>query len=155
MITTNGGIIIVDYLKSDKDVIIPSEIDGLPVTAIGKWAFANSHLTSVMIPDSVTSIASFAFSHNKLTSVAIGSNVIFIGEGVFARNQLTRIAIPSSVTHIGQLAFLNNPLMSVTIGDIEIPVDLSSEWIGYYREQIEEKKVSELRTAFGTWELLD
>ncbi len=43
-------------------VIIPSEIDGLPVTSIGEWAFCGcSGLTSVTIPDSVTSIGEWAF----------------------------------------------------------------------------------------------
>ncbi|MBR7084213.1 MAG: fibronectin type III domain-containing protein, partial [Oscillospiraceae bacterium] len=37
------------------EAVIPAEIDGLPVTSIGWWAFSNcTSLTSVTIPDSVT-----------------------------------------------------------------------------------------------------
>ncbi|MDE6775588.1 MAG: leucine-rich repeat domain-containing protein, partial [Ruminococcus sp.] len=48
--------------ESAEKVVIPSEIDGLPVTGIGDYAFFDcSGLTSVTIPDSVISIGESAF----------------------------------------------------------------------------------------------
>ena len=45
------------------DVVIPAEIEGVPVTVIGKLSFFNNDkLTSVEIPESVTSIGLGAFS---------------------------------------------------------------------------------------------
>ena len=124
------GVIITKYLGSEKNVTIPSEIDGLPVVSIGYWAFSVNQLTSVSIPDSVTSI----------------------GNQAFLNNQLTEITIPGSVTHIGATAFAFNQLTNITIGDIEIPLNVKEEnWVDYFREKI----TSELMLTIGNWELLD
>ena len=75
--TADGkGIEIVEYTGSNKDVRIPPQIQGLPVTSIGKGAFMNNQLTGVTIPNNVTSIGGYAFYENQLTSVTIGVNVM-------------------------------------------------------------------------------
>ena len=44
------------------DVVIPDEIDGLPVTSIKLWAFENcTSLTSIVIPAGVTVVEKWAF----------------------------------------------------------------------------------------------
>ena len=51
------GVTITGCDYSATEVVIPNEIENLPVTSIGYRAFYNcSSLTSVTIPDSVTSI---------------------------------------------------------------------------------------------------
>ena len=45
----------------DVDIVIPSTYKGLPVTKIASNAFANSFITSIVIPDSVTTIGMGAF----------------------------------------------------------------------------------------------
>lgn len=62
---------LVDELATE--LVIPSEIDGLPVTSIGRAAFSNSRsLTTVTIPASVKRIGENAFFHStKLTTVTI------------------------------------------------------------------------------------
>src|SRR6266567_3213836 len=67
-------------------VIIPSSINGIPVTSIGNYA-TTSEGTSITIPDSVTSIGVSAFgggSSGDLTNVVIGSGVTNIGSYAFA-----------------------------------------------------------------------
>jgi len=103
------------YLRTQKDVVIPSVINGVIITSIGKLAFYNKQLTSVTIPNSVTSIGYSAFSNNQLTSVTIPNSVTSIGDRAFYNNQLTSVTIPNSVTSIGDSAFYNNQLTSVTI----------------------------------------
>lgn len=52
-----NGIIITDCNVRVEEIVIPDEIEDLPVTSIGTFAFANCEsLTSVTIPGSVTSI---------------------------------------------------------------------------------------------------
>ena len=82
------------YNRSSKDLIIPAEINGVPVTRIGNWAFYDNRLTSVIIPNSVTSIGDWAFSNNLLTSVTIPNSVTRIGERAFRNNRLISIALP-------------------------------------------------------------
>jgi len=43
----DGKVCITKYLGSSKEVVIPKEIEGYPVTGIGDGAFENNKLTSV------------------------------------------------------------------------------------------------------------
>ena len=102
-----------------KEVNIPAEIDGLPVTRIVEGAFYYcKNLTSVTIPESVTIIWGGAFSHcSSLTSVTIPESVTSIGpHAFFGCSSLTSVIIPDSVTSIGEFAFSDcSSLTSVTI----------------------------------------
>ena len=73
------------YAGSNNVVVIPSLINGLPVTGIGSWAFLNNFtLASVTIPDSMTSIGDDAFLYDyNLTNVTIGNSVTSIGDSAF------------------------------------------------------------------------
>jgi hypothetical protein len=99
------------------DLVIPRNINGLTVTAIGENAFAvQPDLTSVTIPSTVTSIGEGAFSPSGLTNVTIPYGVTNIGDGAFSScGGLTNVVIPESVTTIGPGAFLSSGLTSVTI----------------------------------------
>ncbi len=58
----DGTVEISKYIGSDEVLVIPSEIDGYKVSAIGWYAFRDcSSITSVTIPDSVTSIGFMAY----------------------------------------------------------------------------------------------
>ena len=59
-----GEITVEGYTGSDPDLIIPDEIGGVPVTAIGDVAFGNCEsIVSVTIGRNVTLIGEFAFGH--------------------------------------------------------------------------------------------
>lgn len=127
-------------------VDIPSEIYGVPVTAIGKGAFRSGltrakleqviipntvtsigerafydceFLTSVVIPDSVTSVGKETFySCDALTSAVIGRGMTTIPEGMFAYcESLTDLTIPDTVTSIDDMAFCNSGLTDLTLPD--------------------------------------
>lgn len=108
-----------------KDVIIPAEINGIPVTVIGPEAFANSNLTSVEISDSVTYIGYKAFANNNLSSINIPKSVSYIRSETFADNNLTSVEIPYSVHFIKSKAFANNNLSSVVLPE-SVSFDSSS-----------------------------
>lgn len=132
-----GGIIITGYEGATRAVVIPGEINRIPVraiadeafkgknltsvtipasiTTIGDSAFAQNQLTSISIPNSVTYIGAEAFSHNRLTSVIIPNRITGIEYYTFGANQLNDVVIPSSVTSIGRSAFHNNRLTNITI----------------------------------------
>jgi len=73
---------------------IPSEVDGLPVTSIGEYAFALSPLVAVVLPDTITSIGDYAFAKCwSLTSITLGENVKSIGEDAFFSCNLDTVII--------------------------------------------------------------
>ena len=93
---------------TDTDIIIASVYNGLPVTAIGNYAFKYClNLTSVIIPNNVTSIGTQAFySCRNLSNITIPDSLISIGAESFRDCiKITSITIPSSVNSIGDYAF--------------------------------------------------
>jgi hypothetical protein len=120
-VTSEGdGCVITGYTGPGGDVIIPAEIQGLPVRVIGDYAFEDcTSLVSVTIPDSVTRIGNGAFfCCINLASVTIPDSVTRIGNGAFfCCKSLASVTIPDSVTRIGDSAFRMSGLTSVIIPD--------------------------------------
>ena len=106
-------------------ITIPSSITDknttYSVTAIGKYAFSESHdLLNVAFGDSVISIGNSAFQDCiSLTSMTIGDSVTAIGLSAFSGcSALTNVTIGNSVTVIEINAFRNcSSLASVIIGN--------------------------------------
>jgi hypothetical protein len=120
--TVSGGTVTItgyNCSSGNTAVVIPAEIDSMPVVSIGDNAFNYcTSLTSVIIPDSVTSIGSAAFGGcSGLTSVVIPNSVTSIGSSAFGEcSGLTSVTIGNSVTSIGWMAFSDcYGLTSVTI----------------------------------------
>ena len=92
------------------------------VTNIGRAAFAfyDSNLTSVTIPNSVTSIGYGAFGGcSGINSITIPNSVTSIGSLAFSGcSGLTSITIPNSVTSIGENAF--SGCSNITSADISM-----------------------------------
>ena len=88
------------------------------VVGVDEYAFENSPVTSVTIPNSVKSIGRFAFSNcTNLASVNFGNSVTSIGNLAFQGcTSLASVTIPNSVTSIGGGAFSYCPILtSITI----------------------------------------
>ena len=107
-VVRGGGITITGYRGGASEVVIPAQIEGLPVRAIGDGAFNdNDSLTSVTIPGSVITIGEMAFANcGSLTNVTIGEGVRTIADAAFTYSGLLAdITIPDSVTEIAGDAF--------------------------------------------------
>lgn len=75
---------ITGFNNSVSDVVIPSEIEGLPVTTISVGAFYLSAITSIEIPNTVTSIGEMAFlGCTSLKSVKLSTGVAKIEKNAF------------------------------------------------------------------------
>lgn len=117
--------------SSQKEYVIPAELDNMPVTVIGSSAFAGQNPETVRLPDSVTVIEDEAFINCQslreinLSSVAkIGKRAFsgcrFLGKAEFgeALNELggsafegcetiDEITIPAAVSELPEHAFSN------------------------------------------------
>lgn len=112
---------IIGYLGNKSDIVIPAEIDGKPVTHIGKSAFSSAKkLVRVDIPDGVVSIGDSAFGGNaELVTVIMPEDLTELGIGAFSGcTHLTAIDIPPGVEEIKANTFNGCvSLMKVTGGE--------------------------------------
>ncbi len=137
--TINGGEVTINaYTGTSTMVFIPSEIEGLPVTAIIDGAFAGmTDIQSIHIPSSVQSIGDWAFfGCSSLVYAHIPNGVEALGDYLFSGcTSLKELSIPVTVKSIGEAALTtDNPLThilyegiasdwsTITLGDgVEIP----------------------------------
>ena len=131
-VLSDGTAELTGYNGSEKNLTIPSVIDGYRITSIREWAFANcSSLTSVTIPNSVTSISNHAFYDcDSLTNINIDTankNYASVNGVLYSKDKTELICypdgktassftIPNSVISISWYSFADCPnLTSVTI----------------------------------------
>lgn len=78
--------IITGFVGNDKNVRIPSAIDGYTVIGISDEAFTSSSIENITIPDTVTKIGWFAFKNcSNLKSITIPNSVKSIGYSAFTQ----------------------------------------------------------------------
>lgn len=149
----NGNISIIKY-HADATTLDLNELQlGGAITSIGGYAFYNSTVEEVVLPDTLVNIAQYAFAHSKIKSINIPNSVEFIGEYAFNftplteivyqdilnaklriieryafanTNNLTEVELPKTLEGIGSYAFYNSGLQSVSFAD-EIKLATISE----------------------------
>lgn len=78
-------LILLDYEGDDRDVIVPAEVDGRPVTALGANAFScKSAIDSVTLPDSIDYVPARAFSDSSVREVNIPESLMVIPDAMFS-----------------------------------------------------------------------
>ncbi len=79
-IVTGDTATITGYSGEDKQLVIPSSVDGYRVVSIADGAFENTDIKTVIISDGISSIGWFAFNGcHALTSITIPASVVEIG----------------------------------------------------------------------------
>lgn len=97
-----------------KSVVLP---DG--VSTLGNYAFNKcASLATVSLGNSLTAIGDYAFSDcEKLESVTFGSALETIGERAFSKVKISSLVLPATVRTIGDYAFYYCPLTTITFND--------------------------------------
>lgn len=106
VVQNDNTVKITDYNGNAKDVVIPSEIDGKSVTALGRYAFnyEKEEVVNITIPGSVEVIENQAIRDLfKLESLTIEEGALknIPGLGVENCYALTALNLPSNVESIG------------------------------------------------------
>ncbi len=89
-------------------MVLPSTIEGLPVTKIGFGAFYTAWgIKSITLPSTLTEIGGYAFGFNwGLTSVSIPASVTKINESAFANDKnLANVNFAGNAPELGTNAF--------------------------------------------------
>lgn len=103
----DGGVRLLAYLGSEKELVLPDSLAGMNVVEIGSGCFRSSDLEEVTIPHGIRVIGAEAFyGCDDLKKVYIGGSVNVIGDRAFAYSGLIKMDIPGCVRSIGEEAFL-------------------------------------------------
>ncbi len=142
--TKKSGKYIVTGVSSafEGELVIPAEIDGIPVEEIGERALANNTaLGDVTLPASIKKVGKYAFSEcpgirkvtfaeseetvtlmegafsgcNNLADVTLPAHLYIIPSNCFSSCALTSVVIPEGTDTIGTKAFINSALTEVFI----------------------------------------
>lgn len=128
---TNGEVTITRYAGTEaaEAVIVPEEINGSPVTAIGDGAFTVSKTTSIQLPKTIQKIGMMAFmgSTDTIINLADLENLTYIGAYAFVDTGLSGdLVLPESVTDIGAGAFSMTDITSLHLGKNVKPVEVQT-----------------------------
>ena len=102
---------LLQYNGSDKVVEVPGELGGYPVIRIETYAFRESAVEEVILPESLETVGDYAFYNSEL-----GGRVIFptslkkIAGYAFRACDLTSVIFGSKLESIGIYAFTANPI---------------------------------------------
>lgn len=107
-------------------LVIPSEIDGVPVTTISSNAFSScTQLTEVSIPKTVTAIDMNAFygcSGLQTVTFEEGTEELQLGRNLFSYcTSLTEITLPDTVTSMGDTIFY----FCINLKTVHLPKNLT------------------------------
>ncbi len=153
-VLSKGGYAVLDYLGSANVLDLTAcdlDQDGSmdKVVNIGGYAFADTAIVAIILPDTLTTIQRYAFVHTlSLDSIEIPASVEFIGQYAFygsaidsltftgtsmlenieqyafaSCKNLTAVSLPDSLVQMGTGAFSESMLTTVTFGSglTEIP----------------------------------
>ena len=127
-ICSDSEMMVVRYIGSGGDVVIPKTAGGKTVTRIYSGTFhENESVTSVTVPDTITRIYDSAFdSCYNVKKITLPKTLTTIEFNTFGNcYSLESISIPKSVTKIGDWAFL----YCHALDSVALPTGLKS--IGY------------------------
>jgi hypothetical protein len=112
------------------------------LTTIGTWAFYNTNIESLILPDSVTDIGNGAFSWSyqsavptwsvdsdystNLKTLKLSKNLVNIGHFAFYGAQITELELPDKLETIGVAAFMNTNITKIELPDsVRVIYDLA------------------------------
>ena len=125
-LTKDGkGVMIIKYKGPGGNIIVPSEIEGMPVLELGRgetnftnagYVFYRTRVTSVVLPDTLVTLMPNAFDDTPLEQITFPQGIIEIPYQWFRNTKsLKTIDIPDTVKAIGGDAFQYSGLTSVVI----------------------------------------
>lgn len=100
-----AGVRIDKYKGKDELVVIPDEINGMKVLALGAWVFEDTNVKGVKLSDSVETLTMTFMDNTEIKYVICGSSLKTVETGAFAEcKSLETIEFQEELTTIGQAA---------------------------------------------------
>ena len=110
-------------LTGGESLVIPDEIDGIPVKGIRGDVFNSTNLVSVTLPNSIDTLRGHAFEEcTDLVEIYLPKNLKYIGGHAFdGCENLSHVYFPQTLRYIGGYAF--NECKMLTINDLPSEMD--------------------------------
>ena len=126
--------IVIDRIATDEDeLIIPKEIQGYPVKALGTLELEETRepvtlkgqnkLSKIIVPEGVEIIGESAFEKVDAEELMLPESLNKIGDRAFWRSKITYVKLESQKTSFGYEAFAESNLKTI---------DLQSDFSGYF-----------------------
>ena len=116
----DNSVTIINYGGDEKNLTIPSKIDGKTVKKIGYGAFAEcKSIETLVIPETIITIGDYAFSQcSQLSKITIPDSVVALGQYSLAGcSSLTSVEIPNGISAISYATFFD----CTNLTDVVIP----------------------------------
>ena len=100
--------------SGNKNIVIPESVNGFTVVGIRDYAFAESDIESISLPDTLKTIGAHAFSDcTELQQITIPSSVTSIGDYVFTGcEKLENVEFFANINRIPMYSFENCTLLN-------------------------------------------
>lgn len=89
-------------------MLIPTDVNGMPVRVIGEEAFADMDINWLNLPDTLVVIEDGAFRNTGISRLELPENLKYIGAGAFEGCGLERLQFPDGPLNIGGRAFADS-----------------------------------------------
>ena len=116
----NGEAVVISYSGTEREVVIPTIVNGFPVREIMKSAFWGKIVTHVVLPHGLRRVGEEAFCYcSSLEDIQIPEGLQYIDTRAFSGcTELKEINLPESIISIGSYAFSScAALTEITIPD--------------------------------------
>lgn len=91
---TEHGRMITACQCTEGDVVLPDDIQGIPVTGIGEYAFARTRVTKIWLPARLSEIGRYAFYRCRdLRGLTLTDSLLEIGGGALTGCRLSEVEI--------------------------------------------------------------
>ena len=108
---------VIDYTGSAEKIMIADIYGGKPVTVISNSAFEGMSIHTVILPNTLHTIGDFAFNDSDLEAIDIPQGVTSIGRYAFANcHDLQSVRLPDSIKEIEIMAFTSESCFSIENG---------------------------------------
>ncbi|MBR3148828.1 MAG: leucine-rich repeat protein, partial [Eubacterium sp.] len=95
------------YLGSEKNVLVPAELDGKKIKRICNNAFLNSSVTSVVLQNGIEELQEYSFVSSTIKYIALPDSITYFGAKFRYAHCLEKIDLPSTLTYISSNCFEN------------------------------------------------
>ena len=102
-------------IESYDTIEINNNINGITVSKIADYAFANIKANKLIVPSSVNSICKNVFDCAIISEIKLSEGLEFIDEEAFARCDISEIKLPKSLKVIGKKCFDSSRITKINV----------------------------------------